>query len=70
MVRQLTNRVKNLPERGDYFRGLRILHDVATEHQAINAGAKLADPGQHVVKIAAPRAPQQQHGYRRVFSDF
>ena len=64
------DRVKNLPERGNDFRGLRVLDDVAAEHQAIGGGAELSDPVQHVFKTAATRTPQQQQRYRRVFGDF
>ena len=37
--------VEDIPEGGDDFRRLGILDDLATEHEAVNGGTWLADPG-------------------------
>lgn len=68
-LKELVDSVEDIPEGGDDFRGLGVLYDVATEHEAVNGGTDLADPGQHVVETAASRTPQQQDRYRRVLGD-
>ena len=59
---RLVERVENLPERSHDRRGVRILHDVATEHQAIDGGTELPDPLQYFVEAAATRAPDSNTG--------
>jgi len=49
--------VEDIPEGGDDFRRLGILDDLATEHEAVNGGTWLADPGRYVVEAAASHTP-------------